>query len=95
VTARPSFTCPRCQAVSAHPDDVANRYCGACHIFTGDLAGLLCPLCRQPPMWLLGGGTQAFCGTEDCKAVTWNPMRTVDENLTDVSFIDLGPFAPG
>lgn len=30
-----SYTCPRCLAVSHHPDDVANGYCGACHDFTG------------------------------------------------------------
>jgi hypothetical protein len=28
-----SFTCPRCGRTSYHPMDVANRYCGACHVF--------------------------------------------------------------
>jgi len=28
-----SFTCPGCGAVSHHPDDVTNRYCGRCHQF--------------------------------------------------------------
>ena len=28
-----SFTCPQCGRVSHHPQDVANRYCGACHQF--------------------------------------------------------------
>lgn len=59
----------------------------------GDPAGLRCPLCSRPPLWLLGGGTQAFCGNLECKVFIWDPTRTVDENLTDVSFID--PFAPG
>lgn len=27
----PSYTCPRCGAVSHNPADVAERYCGACH----------------------------------------------------------------
>lgn len=31
-----TFTCPACGAVSAHPGDVANRYCGACCWYTGD-----------------------------------------------------------
>jgi hypothetical protein len=28
-----SFTCPLCGLTSFHPDDAANRYCGACHKF--------------------------------------------------------------
>lgn len=30
---RPTFTCPRCSRTSHNPNDVANRYCGACHRF--------------------------------------------------------------
>jgi len=30
---RPSFTCPDCGRTSYHPEDVKNRYCGACHMF--------------------------------------------------------------
>jgi ribosomal protein S27AE len=30
-----SFTCPVCGAVSHHPDDVAEGYCGKCHAWTG------------------------------------------------------------
>lgn len=29
----PSYTCPRCGARSANPNDIANRYCGRCHQF--------------------------------------------------------------
>lgn len=32
----PSFTCPRCEAVSYHPRDIEFGYCGACHEWTGD-----------------------------------------------------------
>jgi hypothetical protein len=28
-----AYTCPRCGAVSHHPKDVQERYCGACHQF--------------------------------------------------------------
>lgn len=35
---RPSFTCPRCGAVSYNPNDIANRYCGRCHVFVDDAA---------------------------------------------------------
>jgi hypothetical protein len=33
VTARPGFTCARCGRTSHHPLDVADRYCGHCHIY--------------------------------------------------------------
>jgi hypothetical protein len=28
-----TFTCPKCSAVSHNPNDVKERYCGACHEF--------------------------------------------------------------
>jgi hypothetical protein len=31
-----SFTCPRCGAVSHHPRDLAEGYCGRCHDWTGE-----------------------------------------------------------
>jgi transcription elongation factor Elf1 len=31
-----SFVCPRCGAESFNANDVANRYCGRCHVFVGD-----------------------------------------------------------
>jgi len=34
AAAGPVFLCPRCLVLSAHPDDAANGYCGACHDFT-------------------------------------------------------------
>lgn len=34
--AAPSFCCPRCRRRSFNPHDVAERYCGACHLFTED-----------------------------------------------------------
>lgn len=32
----PSFTCPDCGAVSHHPKDAENVYCGRCHEFKTD-----------------------------------------------------------
>jgi hypothetical protein len=32
-SATPSFTCPRCGAVSANLNDIRERYCGRCHAF--------------------------------------------------------------
>jgi len=36
LQARPQFTCPECSAVSHNPNDIAERYCGRCHWWTGD-----------------------------------------------------------
>lgn len=37
VVMAPSFTCPRCERTSWHPDDVREGYCGACHDWTGGI----------------------------------------------------------
>lgn len=31
-----TFACPRCGMASAHPTDIAEGYCGACHDWTAD-----------------------------------------------------------
>ena len=47
------FACPRCGAVSHHPTDAAEGYCGRCHDWTGrdprsgHLAGMLRDLIQQ------------------------------------------------
>jgi hypothetical protein len=48
-----------------------------------------CPLCGQAPRWLLGGGTQAFCGNDDCTILTWDPSQSLDDNLLDTQFVRL------
>jgi hypothetical protein len=35
-----SYTCPRCGRTSHNPNDVRERYCGACHTFEGDEVSL-------------------------------------------------------
>lgn len=35
-----------------------------------------CPHCGQPPSLLLAGGRQAFCGTDTCESVCWDPAHT-------------------
>lgn len=30
------IVCPRCGKISYHPRDIAERYCGACHLFHDD-----------------------------------------------------------
>jgi len=36
---QPVHRCPHCGATSAHPKDIAERYCGACHHFCDDPIG--------------------------------------------------------
>lgn len=50
-----------------------------------------CPRCGHPPVILLGGGHQAFCGDEDCVVFTWDPTEsaeTFEANARPVRFID-------
>lgn len=54
-----------------------------------DPVGMTCPGCGNPPA--LAFPTQAWCGTDDCKIVTWNPTMTLDELLDDFGTVDLGP----
>jgi len=35
----PSFCCPECGAVSYHPVDISERYCGFCHRFADEPRG--------------------------------------------------------
>lgn len=52
----------------------------------------LCPLCGQPPMMVMGGGTQAFCGNDDgCTLLTWDPSLSLDENLMNARGVDWEP----
>ena len=53
----------------------------------GEAVGMHCPGCGQPPV--MAFATQAFCGTDDCKVITWNPTLTMDELLDNAQHIDL------
>ena len=53
-----------------------------------------CPLCGQPPMMLMGGGTQAFCGTDECRAISWNPYDDPATFLATAKRIDLTALSP-
>ena len=52
--------------------------------------GLKCPGCGEPPVLLFGGGTQAFCQTDDCPWFTWDPTKTLAEVNADAKVINLG-----
>jgi hypothetical protein len=50
-----------------------------------------CPLCGQLPMMVFGGGTQAFCGNDDCTILCWTPTLSLDDNLMDARHVQLPP----
>ncbi len=52
--------------------------------------GLQCPGCKQPPM--MAFATQAFCGNDECRIMTWDPTSSMDENLDDMGVIDIPTF---
>jgi hypothetical protein len=48
-----------------------------------------CPYCGNPPLYVMEGGGQAFCGCDDCPCICWNPNETpahqrAHENVIDV-----------
>lgn len=53
-----------------------------------ELACPTCPLCGQPPLYLFGGD-QAWCGTPGCRAITWDPTVTAEENLANAHYVNL------
>ncbi len=55
----------------------------------GEPVGLHCPGCGRPPIWVFGGGSQAWCGTDDCPILTWNPRLTLAELNAGAKMIDL------
>lgn len=55
-----------------------------------------CPLCDTEPLWVLGGGTQAFCGNDDgCPVLTWNPMNSREEFLRTATQVQIEPGGTG
>jgi hypothetical protein len=49
--------------------------------------GFKCPSCGQPAA--IAFADQAMCGTETCRVLTWDPSKTLDENLDGAQSIDL------
>jgi hypothetical protein len=51
--------------------------------------GLHCPGCGEPPRMLIGGN-QAFCDTDGCCFLMWDPAQTRAEMLAEgIQKIDL------
>jgi hypothetical protein len=52
---------------------------------TGGIQTPTCPLCSQPPRFILAGGHQAWCGTEGCQALTWDMYLDIDTLMENMS----------
>ena len=60
----------------------------------GTPVGLSCPGCGEPPEFVFGGGTQAWCGNGDCPILTWDATKTLAENNADAGTVDLSGWEP-
>lgn len=45
-----------------------------------------CPLCDGAPRFIMSI-KQAFCGNDDCRAVSWNMTITALENMEQANFL--------
>jgi hypothetical protein len=50
-----------------------------------------CPWCGEEP-GIVVSYVQAFCGKDDCVAVSWNPSMSAVENMADIGVVDLQNF---
>ena len=49
-----------------------------------------CPFCHRSPQMVVGG-TQAFCGNDECELLCWDPTLSLDENLMDAGVVKFPP----
>ncbi len=52
-----------------------------------------CPGCDQEPL-ITFGGTQAFCGNDDCRVVSWDRSDDPAQFKAKAQLIDLSPLDP-
>jgi hypothetical protein len=91
LTTTPSFECPRCGAISCHPDDVREGYCGACHAWTGDgfgdaaeFAAAYAARSGVTAEWLRRHGRYpelCMCGDDDCPG--WQMGHQQEEAIAE------------
>lgn len=55
--------------------------------FVNKIVQYTCPLCGIYPAMVLGG--IAFCDNEDCKTISWDMSKSLDELLMDVESVNL------
>lgn len=46
----------------------------------------VCPLCGEPPVMAISV-QQAFCGNDDCSALSWDMTKTLDENILNANAV--------
>lgn len=53
-----------------------------------DLLCPVCPVCGEPPLLVISV-EQAICHATGCPAITWNMLKTGDENLGNINFVNV------
>ena len=53
-----------------------------------------CPLCDQPPRFIVSI-EQAFCGSDNCTMLCWDPSMSLADNLLDAGVVRLPPGEEG
>lgn len=66
IEQQPYIVCPKCGMVSHNPNDVRERYCGACHVFHDNLLPTHCFDCG---VYLMGGATRHKTGCSILKLI--------------------------
>lgn len=74
MSQRSRFTCPDCRAISYHPEDVRNAYCGYCHAFKCE--SYQKPRCMEPTCPDFGDYDfgEATCPTEHAIPPAWRQV---------------------
>jgi len=49
----------------------------------------VCPGCEQPAARVFPGNEQAFCGSDDCHVLMWNPSKSLAELAADIQMMEL------
>ena len=62
---------------------------------TAEILTPRCPLCDGPPMALIPGLEQSFCGNDECTLLCWTPAKSLDANLMDAGVVKLPPAEGG
>ena len=66
--------------------------------FPQDLEGTFAPGAKlrfvfrgEPPVMVMVGGTQAFCGNDDCTLLLWDRSLSLDDNLLNAGVVKFPP----
>lgn len=59
------------------------------------LAAPVCPGCNEPPVLVLDGGRQVFCGNDWCQVLTWDMWQPPERFKADAVAVELPEWLGG